>query len=87
MPEPKVPVGFDYAGALREILTKRSYSDVMRYLGYSSKYSVIRVLGGSMPAHAQGEAIYALYVSLFNKKPPMSRFQETGAYTDGHKIT
>lgn len=77
---PAVPVGFDYAKAVLEILRVKTYEDVAAYLGYESVGAISRILGGSVPSHPIGEAIFVLYRELFGRKPPMTTEQATGVY-------
>lgn len=78
MATPIVPVGFDYTAALKRIRTRMSLAVIADYLGYESRAGVQRVINGSVPSHPQGEAIWALYVELFNEKPPHSPEQLQG---------
>lgn len=64
-------VGFDYISALREILKRLTYEEAAYRLGYSSTGGVTAVLKGRVPSHKHGEAIWALYLELFNRKPPL----------------
>lgn len=67
-------VGFDYAGAVRELSHKYTYEQLAESIGYGDKSSIIRVMKGeTMPAHNQGEAIWALYVDTFGRKPPLRK--------------
>ncbi len=80
MDEPAVPVGFDYAKALKEICPFMSYQAIADYIGYASNSSIERVINGATPPHPQGEAIWALYREMFEGKPPVSEHQAAGEY-------
>ena len=71
-PELFKQVGFDYAGALLELRNLLSYEELAALIGYESKASIARVIGGAEPPHRQGEAIWALYNDLMGKKPPLN---------------
>ena len=64
-------VGFDYVAALREILNQLTYEECAYRVGYSSTGGVTAVLKGRVPSHKHGEAIWALYLELFDRKPPL----------------
>ncbi len=81
MSEPFVPVGFNYKAAIQRISAELSYAKIAEYLGYESKASVLNILNGSVPAHPQGEAIWALYKEMFNERPPLTPQQESGTFT------
>ena len=75
MNEPLIPlhdlVGFNYALALREILNVLTYEELAYRIGYSSTGGITAVLKGRVPSHKHGEAIWALYLELFHRKPPL----------------
>lgn len=64
-------VGFDYANALIELHSQLTYEQLAEALGYESKSTILKLLSGSVPSHIHGEAIWALYVQMFGKKPPL----------------
>lgn len=72
MTDPFAPVGFDYCGAALDLLRVMTYERLAEALGYQSKGSVSQILDGAVPSHVQGEALWALYLQTFNRKPPMS---------------
>lgn len=78
MGSPAVPVGFDYAEALKSIATQMTYVVIADYIGYESSSSVERVIAGAIPPHPQGEAIWALFREIFGDKPPTSSEQDVG---------
>jgi len=65
-------VGFDYVTALSELLQRFTYQEIAERVGYKSVGSVTSVLSGRTPSHIHGEAIWALYIAAFGKKPPFS---------------
>lgn len=67
-------VGFDYVKATTELLTKMSRMDLSDRIGYASAGSIHSLLKGRTPSHIHGEAIWALYLEVFGKKPPLVRF-------------
>lgn len=71
-------VGFDYAAALREMLQRLTYEELAFKIGYGSAGSLGGVLKGMTPSHRHGEAIWALYVEMFGRKPPMTPAQAHG---------
>lgn len=64
-------VGFNYIEALAELLTRYTYSEIAHNVGYKSVGSITAVLEGKTPSHRHGEAIWALYVDTFGRKPPL----------------
>ena len=70
--DPPLPtqVGFDYSGAMTELLTRFTYSELADRIGYKSVGAVSAVRDGRVPSHVHGEAIWALYKDTFGKKPP-----------------
>lgn len=80
MTAPIVPVGFDYAAALLRIRGERTYAQIAEYCGYDSPQAIGKVINGAIPAHPQGEAIWALYRELFDEKPPHNYAQASGMY-------
>lgn len=77
---PVVPVGFDYGQTVLRINRLWSYQRIAEHIGYSDRSAVHRIVKGQVPPHPQGEALWALYVRLFNEKPPHSADQRTGKY-------
>lgn len=73
-----VPVGFDYARAILDLRNRLTYEHIAEYCGYESKASIAAIADGAVPSHPSGEALYALYMEVFNKKPPMSLSQVEG---------
>ncbi len=71
-------VGFDYLGAVLELLAVMSYAELARAIGYSSKGAISKILQGGVPTHAHGEAIWVVYREKFGEKPPMSTYQQQG---------
>ena len=65
-------VGFDYAKALLDIRNQLTYRQIAEALGYHSTAAIQKILDGSTPSHIQGEAIWALYMQMFGKKPPLN---------------
>ena len=65
-------VGYDYVAAIREINEVMTYTEMCRALGYGSPQSISKILDGAIPSHTHGEALYALYRDLFDRKPPMT---------------
>ncbi len=65
-------VGFDYVATLRELLTRMTFEEVAFNLGYRSNGSVTELLKGRIPSHKHGEAMWALYLNTFGKKPPLN---------------
>ena len=70
--DPPLPhqVGFDYAGTVRELLTRFTYSEIAERCGYKSVGSLYAVMEGRVPSHVHGESIWALYKDTFGRKPP-----------------
>ena len=73
--------GFDYAGALRNLLKKMTYTELAGKIGYSSTGSITAVLKGHVPSHVHGQAIWSLYLETFGEKPPMSDVQRNAQNT------
>ena len=69
MSDPVVQAGFDYATALLKIRNEMTYQQIAEYCGYESPNAIYKIISGSIPSHPAGEAIYILYVELFNSKP------------------
>lgn len=66
-------VGFDYARTVLEINRAGwSYEQIALFCGYESKGTIAGIIQGAMPGHREGEALYILYVELFNRKPPLN---------------
>lgn len=80
MSQPLVPVGFSYPSALKRINQRMTLAEIADFLGYDSQVSVFNIIRGTIPAHPQGEAIWALYSNLFCEKPPISSEQARGEY-------
>jgi hypothetical protein len=80
----KIPAGFDYDTAMREIYWRvKNFKRIANLLGFSSAASVINIMRhGAIPSHPEGERIWIMYVDLFDKKPPMTRGQDA-AMKDG----
>lgn len=64
-------VGFDYVATVRELLERMTYMDLALSIGYESVGSISGLLKGRRPAHPQGEALWALYIETFGRKPPL----------------
>lgn len=71
MTAPLLPVGFDYAQALIDIRGHMTYDQIADVCGFVDKAAVARVVNGKIPRHPQGEAIWAVYLEIFGRKPPM----------------
>lgn len=78
MSKPAVPVGYDYRAAILEIRGLMSYERIAAYCGYESPGSISKIIHGATPPHPQGEALYSLYMALFDRKPPASAEQLDG---------
>lgn len=78
---PTIPVGFDYPRAILELRQRMSHDEIARYCGYESNASISKILAGAIPPHPQGEALWSLYVAVFNTRPPMSTDQASGTAT------
>ena len=75
---PVVPVGFDYAQAVRLIHKLMPYAKIAEFLGYESPQSIAGIMAGAIPHHPQGEAIWVLYHELYGIKPPLNDGQAAG---------
>jgi len=64
-------VGFDYVRAVSDLLLKFTYADIASRVGYRSTGSITSILDGQVPSHMHGEAIWALYIETFKRKPPL----------------
>lgn len=78
--------GFDYAKTILMLRKYMSYEKIAYYMGYGgtkvgSVQNIVRK--NSVPEHDKGEMLYALYVRIFDKKPPMSDNQKAGLEDDG----
>ena len=74
-------VGFDYVGALKDLLARMTYEEVAYRLGYKSTGAVASIVKrGHVPSHQHGEALWVLYVEMFGRKPPMSAVQAKGHF-------
>lgn len=73
-------LGFDYAQAMAELLTKFTHREIIERLGYSSVGSVTAVLKGKVPSHLHGEAMWVLYRDTFSRRPPLSTVQKIANY-------
>lgn len=80
MSNPPIPVGFDYARSVLDLRQVLTYETIAERMGYESKSSVSRILAGVIPEHPQGEALWALYVETFGRKPPHSVEQAAGRF-------
>lgn len=80
MTPPFVPVGFDYAQTILELRSRISYERIAEYCGYENKGSIAAVVEGAIPLHPAGEALYALYLEIFGRKPPMRTNQAIGSH-------
>lgn len=80
-------VGYDYVQAMVDLLTKFTYREIADRLGYKSTGSIAAVLKGHEPSHQQGEAMWALYLDTFNRKPPMTEAQRAGAQNIANSLT
>jgi len=69
-------VGFDYAQAMVELLKRFTYREIADHLGYNSVGSITAVLGGKIPSHLHGEALWLLYRDTFGRRPPLSGVQQ-----------
>lgn len=78
MTQPPIPVGFNYAQALLEIRKRMTYEEIAAFIGYENASSVAQIIKGRIPNHPQGQAIWVLYVELFDKKPPMTTLEAAG---------
>jgi len=74
-------VGFNYSLTVMELLRVYRHRDLAERLGYESPGALQYVLNGSIPSHIQGEAIWALYLDTFQRKPPLQRVARTGNRT------
>jgi hypothetical protein len=75
-------VGFDYASAVGELLTRMTCDDIAKALGYRSAGSIHDITKkGRIPSHVHGELLWALYHDTFGRKPPMSQGQSAGRMT------
>lgn len=79
-------VGFDYIAALRDLLTILTFKEIAGHVGYRSVGSVTAVLEGKIPSHIHGEAIWALYMEKFKRKPPLFNGAHTNAFQNSAKI-
>lgn len=78
---PPIPVGFDYAHALLDLRHVMTYEQIAERLGYQSKGSISEIINRKvLPDHPRGEALYALYLERFGRKPPMSQDQAVGKF-------
>ena len=64
-------VGFDYVKAILDLRSQLTYGQIAEAVGYFDGSSISRLLEGSVPSHRHGEAIWALYVQMFGRKPPL----------------
>lgn len=78
MAEPYVAVGFDYSRALLELRNVYTYAKIAEFCGYAQAAQIGHLIRGHIPNHPRGEAIYALYLETFNRKPPMAEAQRAG---------
>jgi hypothetical protein len=75
---PRSNVGFDYAKACLDLRARLTYGEIASGIGYASPAAINDILRGVIPAHPQGEALYALYLAVFERKPPMTPEQIAG---------
>ena len=64
-------VGFDYSRAILELRKQLTYRQIAEAVGYNSIHAIEKIIAGTTPSHIRGEAIWALYLQMFNKKPPL----------------
>ena len=76
-------VGYDYAGALTELLKIYTYSEIAERIGYRSVGAVSAIKNGNVPSHVHGEALWALYKDTFKKKPPWPYAKKSKDLTTG----
>lgn len=71
-------VGFNYAQALTDLLTRMTNEELALALGYKSVGAIHEIRGPRKrkPNHPHGEALWALYMATFSRKPPMSVIQQ-----------
>ena len=69
-------VGYDYAGALAELLKVYTYNEIAERIGYRSIGALAAIKKGNIPSHVHGEAMWALYRDTFHKKPPWPYVQK-----------
>lgn len=67
--------GFDYAQAIKDLLKKFTYSEIVDRLGYRSVGSLTAILDGKIPSHMHGEALWVLYRETYGRKPPLMPLQ------------
>lgn len=76
-------VGFDYAQTVRELNRLFTYEQIAECCGYDSPRSVRNLLEPNLagesvvPSHRAGEALWAMYVETFGRRPPMQKGQLT----------
>ena len=85
MKPPAVPSGFDYILAINDLLERLTYEEIRQYLGYDSRSAITAILGGAIPSHIAGQALWVLYRDTFGKKPPMTVFQADGVQNQVQK--
>lgn len=73
-------VGFDYAQAMKDLLKRLTHMEIAYRIGYQSTGSVTAVVKGVIPSHKHGEALWALYLDVYGKKPPMSEIQSNAQH-------
>ena len=80
-------VGFNYAQAMRDLLQRMTNEELALALGYKSVGSINGIIRRARsPNHPHGEALWALYVTTFNRKPPMSAIQENARHAEGATV-
>jgi hypothetical protein len=76
-------VGFNYAQTVRELNRIFTYEQIAECCGYESSRSVRNLLelnpSGEpvVPSHRAGEALWAMYVEAFGRRPPTQKRQFT----------
>lgn len=65
-------VGFNYSATTLELLKRFTYDELKDLLGYQSKGSISQLIECVIPAHDKGEALWALYMDTFGRKPPLN---------------
>lgn len=70
-------VGFNYSQALTDLLTRMTNEELVLALGYKSIGAIHEIRKRKRkPNHPHGEAMWALYMATFDRKPPMSDIQK-----------
>lgn len=80
-------VGFNYAQAMRDLLERMTNEELALSLGYKSVGTINDITRRDRkPNHPHGEALWALYVATFNRKPPMSEIQKNARQAEGAPV-